>query len=63
MRKYRTQDITNESLYPARYLSKYCIEIIDGFNIKVLQDILKNSTNIQGIILEKHDDKNIKNKL
>lgn len=37
-------------IYPLKYLSEYGIEIIDGFNIEILQSILQKSVENMGKI-------------
>lgn len=37
-------------IYPLKYLSEYGIEIIDGFNIEILQSILQKSVENTGKI-------------
>jgi len=50
-------------IYPVKYLSEYGIEIIDGFNIGILQSILQKSAENTEKILKEIDDKKIISKL
>ena len=56
-------NITKNSLYPIGILSEYGVEIVDGFNIKALQDSLAKKVVGTGKLLEIIDDKNISSKL
>ncbi len=46
-------------LYPLKYLSEYGIEIIDGFNVAALQEVLAGSVDNVGKTLQNSDDKKI----
>jgi len=56
-------DIIDTSLYAVKQLSKYGIEIIDGFNVKVLQEALAGSSDNIGNTVQKFDDKKVLEKL
>lgn len=50
-------------IYPVNYLSEYGIEIIDAFNIEMLQSVLQKSVENTEKILKEIDDKKIISKL
>ena len=56
-------NISDNALYSVDMLREYGIEVIDGFNIEALQDVLSIDSVIAGKGLEKIDDKSISEKL